>query len=339
MNELRKKVKLHSIKIMIVWFGLAVAVMVFMFISSINFKSLTSYCQVYNESDLNRCWKENPYVEIHTTKVYDAEYDYLHNQKKVARFVDIDINGNSMIGLMEPTHATKLFNDQSEKVVVKGKLEKFEKGAKFKGYNAIKESYVKLFKEEASREEVMNSFTLLQLNQYQGSKSSIYFFALLGIGAIILFIVIACKQMKLVIHPEKYALNKYTTLEDEAKVGKILQELELGNYDFQYKDIYLTKNYLITKGGGMKVAERNNIAWIYEKIMKQNGITTGKSWLIYSLDQKTPFQISVFGKKHNEIGEMLQKQFPRATFGYSNEYSKIWNKDPNSLIQKEDLEK
>ncbi len=336
MENLKKMIKMHSIKVIFVWLFFIVIAVTLMIVGDITPKSLISYCKVYNEDDLSRCFKENPYVEIHTKKVYDANYDYIHNKKVAARFVDIDLNGYFMISLMTPSKAQQLFTTESEDIVIKGKLEKFDTGAKLKGYNAIKEAYVVTMEEEATREEVMSNFTLVQFNEYNGSKIGIYIFAILGIGVIILFFVLIIKQFLFFIHPERYHLNKNITLGDEKSVEKIMKELESNDYSYHDKNIYITKNYLISKIGGMAVAEKKNVAWIYEKIIKQNGITTGKSWIVFSLDQKNPFNFGNFGKKHKELGEILKKEFPNATFGFSNELSREWHKNPEIFIKKEE---
>lgn len=339
MEKLKKQIRFHSVKKMILWLLLAGIIITVMYVNSIHIKSLTSYCRIEKESDVNRCFHENPYVEVHTSKVYDAEYDYLYNKKKVARFVDVDINGYSMITLMTPEKATKLFEDESGNIVIRGKLEKFDHDAKLKGYRAIQERYVTLFKEEATREEVLNNFTLVQFNEYRGSKTTLYIFTTLGLGATLFFLFLAFKELKYVVHPEEYHLNQNISLKEETKVEKIIKELENGQYDFQKKNIYLTKNYLIDKFGGMQVAERKNVAWIYEKITKQNGITSGKSWLVYSTDCKTPFHFAGFGKNHQELGEVLKEQFPHATFGYSNELAKQWNKNKEQFLKNNHVEK
>lgn len=310
-----------------------------MMIGDITPRSLVSYCQVYNEDDLSQCFQENPYVEIHTKKVYDTNYDYIHNKKVTARFVDVDLNGYFMITLMTPTKANNLINSESENIVIKGKLEKFDTGAKLKGYNAIKELYLNSLKDTMTREEVMNNFTLVQLNEYNGSKTGIYIWTVIGTGLILVFVVLILKQFQFVIHPEKYHLNKNTTLSDEKNVEKIMKELESNEYSYHDKNIYITKHYLISKIGGMAVAEKKNIAWIYENIIKQNGITTGKSWIVFSLDRKTPFNFGNFGKKHKELGEILKREFPNATFGFSEELSKKWKQNPDEFIKKDEVKK
>ncbi len=334
MEKLKKKIKMHSLKVVILWLFLVGIIVVLLLVSSINFKSLTSYCEVYNETDLNKCYKENPYVEIHGTEIFDGEYDYIHNNKRVARFASINLNDYFLASLIETDKAKEMMNEETENIVIRGKLEKFNTGAKLNGYNAMKELYVRYLSESATREEVLNNFTLVQLNQYGGSKINIYVIAAVAFGFIVLFIVLALKQCKYIFHPEKYELNKNIKIEDEKEVEKILKELESENYDFHQNDIYITKNYLISKTGRIAVAQRSNVVWIYEHIIKQKGITTGKSWLVYSLDRKTPFNFSGFGKKHKEIGEKLQELFPNATFGYSDELANLWNKNPEKLMKK-----
>ena len=57
MEELKKKIKIHSLKVVILWLFLVGIIVVLLLVSSINCKSLTSYCEVYNETDLNKCYK------------------------------------------------------------------------------------------------------------------------------------------------------------------------------------------------------------------------------------------------------------------------------------------
>lgn len=338
MERLKRNIRNHSVKMLILWWGLMAIMIIVMLVNSINPKSLTSYCKVYDEEDLNRCWKENPYVEIHTTGVYDAEYNYSKDNHVVAHFVDIDINGYSMISLLSKDLATTLIKDTSENIIIKGKLETFDKDVKAQAYTAIQEMYVEYLEEEATREQVLGNFTLVQFNEYQGSKSSLYWGFTLGLIIIIGFFVLGFRQIKYILHPEQYRINKNTTVMDEEKVKAILKELEEGPFDYHYKNIYLTKHYLIIKGGGIQVAERKNVAWIYEKIMKQYGITTNKFWFVYSFDQKNPFNLNVPGKQHKELGEILQKGFPNATFGYDVEKQNQWKKEPESFIKENNEE-
>lgn len=334
MLELKKRIRLHSIKMSLIWFFLAIFTMILMLLGSINIKSLTSYCEVSSESDLNKCWKENPYVEIHTKAVVDAGYDYLYNKKKVARFSLVEVNGYAMVSLIEPQKLEQLKDDTSENIVIRGKLEKFEKDAKLKGYNAIKDIMVKNYQGELTREEILNLFTLVQLNQYNGSKMSLYFFALLGSFFICLFIFFGIKEIMLMKNPSKYHFSDQIMLADTKEVERIANELESKNYDFQYKNIYLTKHYLIVGTPVPKLARRENVAWIYEKVVKQKGITTNRNWVVHSLDRKNPLVLSSPFKKHQELGEQLRISFPNATFGYSTELSKKWIKEPNSFIEK-----
>lgn len=332
MQKLKKSIRNHGIKIMCCWLFIPFMIAICMLLGSITPKSLTSYCKVYNENDLNRCWKENPYVEIHTKQVVDAGYDYLYNNKKVARFSLVELNGYVMMSLIEPEKLKQLQNDTSKNIVIKGKLEKFENDAKLKGYNAIKESLIKAYQKELTREEVLNLFTLVQFNQYSGSKMTMYIFGLIGMIAILFCLFLALKQIPIIKNPNQYHLSNDITLENEKEIETIMKELETP--EKHYKNIDITKHYLVTKTGGIKVAKRENIAWIYEKIVKQNGIST-RSWIVYSLDQKKPMSLSVSLKKHKELGEQLQTYYPNATFGYQNEFIKKWKQNPKSFLKNE----
>lgn len=334
MKQIIHSVRMHSLKRMILWFGFGLVVLAILLVNNINFKSITSYCQVYNESDLNRCWKENPYVEVHTQKVYDGEYDYLDQKKEVAHFIDVDINGYSMISLIEFDLAQRLLEDESQNIVIKGKLEKFENGLLGQVYNKIRENYIKKFQEEVPKEEIMNNFTLVQLNQYQGSKISMYIEGMIGVILIALFGWLGIKEIKFVRAPEQYFLNKNIQLKDKNDVEKIVEELK--NFRFHEKNIYITEHYLILKNSKIQVMEKKNVAWIFEKIVKQYGVTVGKIWQVYSLDQKKPFLLYLPGKKHKQLGEILIQEFPNATFGYQDSLKRKWNLEPVSFIKKKE---
>lgn len=336
MLEFKKKIRLHSIKMILIWFSLAIFTVIVMLLGSINMKSLTSYCKVSNETDLNKCWKENPYVEIHTKAVVDAGYDYLYNKKKVARFSLIEVNGYAMVSLIEPQKLKQLESDTSQNIIIRGKLEKFESDAKLKGYNAIKDIMIQNYQGELTREEILNLFTLVQLNQYNGSKMSLYFFAVLGSLLICFFLFLGIKQIILMKNPNQYHFSNQITFADTKEVEKIANELKSKDYEFQYKNIYLTKHYLIVGTSVPQLAKRENVAWIYEKVIKQRGITTNRSWVVYSLDRKNPLVLSSPSKKHQELGEQLRISFPNATFGYSTELSKKWSQNPDSFIEKKE---
>lgn len=333
MKKIKKAVKMNSLKQFLIFVFLIIAMIFFLIMAGVTPKTLTSYCQVKNIEDLNRCSTENPYVQVYTSQVYDTYYDYLKNNRAVARFIDIDMKTHWLIALTTSEYAKELISDTSKNIVIKGKLEEFESGAKQKGYQEIKNAYINEFKESMSKEEVLNHFTMFQLNQYAGEKTNLYLLTVFGFLMILWFLIMAFKQVKYVLHPERYQINRFVSLEQEKEIKKIMQELESGNYDYHEKNIYLTKHYLIVKAAKMKVAERKNIVWIYERIMKQHGITTVKSWFVYSLDQKVPFSFSKLGKKHQQLRDILKQEFPHATFGYSNELNQKWKKNPESFLE------
>ena len=54
MENLKKMIKMHSIKVIFVWLFFIVIAVTLMIVGDITPKSLISYCKVYNEDDLSR---------------------------------------------------------------------------------------------------------------------------------------------------------------------------------------------------------------------------------------------------------------------------------------------
>lgn len=114
-------------------------------------------------------------------------------------------------------------------------------------------------------------------------------------------------------------------LEDD-ELAKIEKELEdKDTFHYERAHIILTKNYLICFGGNIYIMKYNDIFWVYEHRLKQNGITTQKSLFVLTKDGKTVSILNVDGvtKKSTavlrEVMETIANKNEKILIGYTKE--------------------
>ncbi len=73
-------------------------------------------CSIKTIEDYERCKKENQYVTITTDQIYETDYTYQLNGKEQGVFIDIDIEGKSLIALVSKEESNKLLSGETKTI-------------------------------------------------------------------------------------------------------------------------------------------------------------------------------------------------------------------------------
>ena len=93
--------------------------------------------------------------------------------------------------------------------------------------------------------------------------------------------------------------------------------------------VYLTDNYILSYGSGVKLIELKDIVWIYPFITRQRGIVTNKSIYVITNDKKTNViaLVNAMSKKNksafDELYQNIINRVPDVLIGYSKENKEL----------------
>lgn len=156
-------------------------------------------------------------------------------------------------------------------------------------------------------------------NSEQAISSLILFgiFSLSGIALIITYFVRNKKCKKMI-------------LEYGRELEKVESDIRNGS-DIHSKEchVYLTDNYILSYGSGVKLIELKDIVWIYPFITKQRGIATNKSLYVITNDKKTNViaLVNAMSKKSkaafDELYQNIINRVPDVLVGYSKENKEL----------------
>ena len=149
----------------------------------------------------------------------------------------------------------------------------------------------------------------------------------IGLVFIVIYVIRIKKSKKLM---EKY----------NDKIEKVIRDVDNGKgiYNKVCK-VFLTRDYIISYKFGLNIIDSKDLLWIYQFVMKQNGISTNK--VLYGVNKLgksiTITNISPISKKQNNAFEELYQDImniiPDIMYGYSKE-----NKDKvKELTKKNNL--
>ena len=110
------------------------------------------------------------------------------------------------------------------------------------------------------------------------------------------------------------------------KIERVINDVNNGKGIYnKICKVFLTNDYIISYGAGLNVIETKDLLWIYQFIMKQNGISTSK--ILYGVNKLgksiTITTINGMSKKQNKaLDELYQdiiNMLPDILYGYSKE--------------------
>lgn len=272
-------------------------------------------CEVHTKEDLKKCYSNNSYVRIYLNDVYTTEYGYYKNDNLLAYYIDIDIDGYSLITIVNKDLGEKIFDDEEKVDSIDGFITLFDEEESHKGVmNSIKKNYLEQFGENWTKEDIDDTFVPFQIDAYKNVKSeNIILLAVFGIIDLVLLWIFG-KSIYLIIYPNK---NKsYQKIKDKELLNLELEEKIL----FQNKEFYLTPSYIIySSPWNTKFKEKNLLVWIYPKITKQYGITVDKCYMLCFKDGDS-FAIHMKEEKDTHYFDDI------ALIGYNQENLKEYRK-------------
>lgn len=326
-NIIRKKEAFKAIG-----FSIIIAVLLFASISSgVKYNEiLKKEYTINNISDLSKYQENSSYVNIKTNAVYSTKYGFFIDNKQVAEFVDIDIEGASLIALVPIDEAKKILEDNGQIKEIKGKLGEFTDIEYINAYKEIQADYVKQFKDDMTEEQVMNSFMPIQLDAYTGKRiDNIINASIFGIP-IAIFLVLVCISVAKIINPnldKLFKKSKYLNEVGELDIEDAQREYFNNDYIYKAKNLVITNKYIITSTMfSFKVNKISNIGWVYERSVKQYGAFEVNRFLEIVFEDKKQWSISSKNAENLKIMDLLKEKEPSIEVGYTIELRDKWRK-------------
>ena len=110
-----------------------------------SFKPVT---EIHTYDELNVARYNSKYVRIYFEDAYETGYVYNYDGKTVAEYIDFDIDGYSLVGIVKKDEAKKIID--GSKKYVEGRLEKFT-GENKSAFDEYVKDYVNKYKDEYGR--------------------------------------------------------------------------------------------------------------------------------------------------------------------------------------------
>lgn len=131
-------------------------------------------CIIESVDDIEVCKNKSYYVKVRFDDAYDTSYVYLENNKEVANYIDIDMDGYSLIVLVDKETAQKIFNN--EQFYVTGYITDFTTNKVHNNaLNHIKDYYKdELFEGEYSSTEINEFFLNTEIMAFNTGKFYYY---------------------------------------------------------------------------------------------------------------------------------------------------------------------
>ena len=267
-------------------------------------------CIIESVEDINICKNKNQYVKVRFDTAYNTTYAYFEDDRELAEYVDIDLDGYSLIALVDKDLASKILNE--EQFYITGYITEFD-DVHEEALHQIKEYYKdELFKGEYTEEQIETLFLDTQIMEYSSSKITYYILwvVLLGISGFGIFEII--RGIMILTSPKTTTWYQMHENMVESLCGDI-------NIKFQNKRLIITDSYIIENSFiHLKIHKIENVCWIYEKKTKQYGVTVNRSWVVCYKDGTSmilPIKIDI----HSYISHNILK-------GYTKENIDIYRK-------------
>lgn len=230
---------------------------------------LKGKCVIDSVADVQKCNKENPYVKINFDAAYDTTYVYQLNERTVAYYLDIDLDGKSLISLIDKNTADKILN--GEQKYIEGKLIEFDY-VHLDALEKIKKYY--------DSEGIQVTFIDANFSNYDIDEDYISLIILLIFTGFILFNF--GKGIYMIVKPE----NNYCYKLHKDEIEKIDKELN-SEYRYKSKNVIITDNYIINQTKfNLKFYNLVDVKWVYQKNIKRYGVTVNSSIVINFIDGK-----------------------------------------------------
>lgn len=272
-------------------------------------------CEVHNLQDLNHCYENNHYVRVYFDNAYSTNYGYYINNKLKAYYVDLDLEGYSLITIVKDDNAEELFQENSDIHYIEGVITDFTETQEHHGViDTIKHDYLELFGSDWNEEQIDNFILPIQIDAYKNHKiNNLCFLILLTLicGTLLRFII---KGMCMMLKPEHY--KSYSKIEN---TDSLEQEFE-NQIIYQSQSICLTPNYILHFSfGKVIIKEVKSLIWAYKRVTKQYGIIVNNCYILNFKDGDH----FVMNIKDEKVLEQFQTNI---LIGYTDENLKIYQK-------------
>ncbi len=136
---------------------------------------------VENIVELGQC-KEGERIRLKFTRAYGTDYWYEENGNRLARFIDIEVNGKAFIALVEKTKAEEILKNENQEMYLDGIVKIFSEPDMIEGFEMIKQNYLEDFSEELTEEEILDLFTPMQFLSFGEERPNIVLISILFVG-------------------------------------------------------------------------------------------------------------------------------------------------------------
>lgn len=161
-------------------------------------------CIVTSIQELENCMTKTKYITIKTNKIYTTDYVYKTNKNTEALFIDIDIEGKSLIAVVEKEKAEQLLNQQNT-IEITGKLELNNNTEMEKGKNNIINDYLNQIETDEQKELIKSNFLPGVLNEYEMNQDIII--VITSITILIIIFIFIIKNIILILYSLKRKSN------------------------------------------------------------------------------------------------------------------------------------
>lgn len=260
---------------------------------------------------------EGEYVEL---TLYDKPYSFAvyDNDNKHSYFFLYD-NEYRYVGYLSNEEADMLskIDYDKETVTIKGITKSLPNDIKKIGIDAYKEWYGEDTFNDASFEDYFGYVYIDTVSPLRdtGLQLGLLIFSL--VIFILLFISYLNTKKKTKKNLEKYTKNE---------LAEVIKEIDKPDVLLLDKNaIYLTENYIVDVTNGIDIIKYSDILWLYPYELKQYGITTVKSIIIYTNDKvkHTIGKVNALSKKDKKVFDnafnFIYEKNSKILIGYTKE--------------------
>lgn len=263
---------------------------------------------------------EDEYVELTITdKPYSfALYDNDYGHKYYFLYDD----DYSYVGYLSTKEADRLskIDYSKEKITLKGTTKKIPYDIKNIGIKAYKEWYGNDAFKEATFDDY---FGKIYIDTVTPLHDATLQYVLLVISLILAFVFALVYFLNR--NRTKKTISKFT----QNELDDICREVEAENVFALEKELmYFTDKYIVNVSNGLDIMKYSDIIWVYPYELKQHGITTSKSIVIYTND-KVKHMLANFNavgkkskKKFDEVFVFIAEKNPGMLVGFTKENRK-----------------
>lgn len=243
---------------------------------------------------------EDEYVELTITdKPYSfALYDNDYGHKYYFLYDD----EYSYVGYLSTKEADRLakIDLKKEKVTLKGTTKKIPTDIKNIGISVYKKWYGNDAFKDASFDDYFGKIYIDTVTPLRDASLQ-YVFLLISVVLAIIFVVIYLLNNK----KTTKVMSKFT----QNELDDVCKEVEAeGVMALEKEAMYFTEKYIVNVSSGLDIIKYSDIVWAYPYELRQHGITTAKSIVLYTND-RTKHMLSNFNAMSKKSKKVFDEIF------------------------------